>query len=202
MRSISSRRPSAGLVVAIVALFVALGGTSYAAVKISGVTIQKGTIPANRVVPNALTGKQIDEAKLGAVPLASKALSADNATAAQSAQSATSAQDAQALQGRDATKFLANSVRVTSNQATVVTGASETVTVSCAANEKGIAGGAAWIIPGGDLTTELDAQLNASLPVPATGGTNNMTGWRATGINRTGFDRLLRAYVVCVPATA
>jgi hypothetical protein len=218
--SFTIRRPSAALVVAIVALFAALGGTGYAAATLSGRDIQKRSIPANRVVPNALTGNQINESKLGPVPAAQQALtaqtaasattaghatSADRATTADSATSATSAtsaQDSQKLQGRDATAFLANSVRVVFSQATVLNNGSDTVTASCAANEKGIGGGAAWMLAGSESPTQLDAQLNSSYPIPSTGGTNNMTGWRAVGVNRAGGSRDLRAYAICVPKTA
>jgi hypothetical protein len=209
MRStISIRRPSASLVVAIVALFVALGGTGYAAATFSGRDIQKRSIPANRVVTNALGGGQINESKLGPVPVAQQALTAQTAASATdaghatSADSATTAQDAQKLQGREPGAFMANSVHVVSAQVTVSTGASRNITASCGPTEKGIGGGAAWIIPGTESPTELDAQLNSSLPIPTTGGTDNMTGWRAVGINRTGVDRNLRAYVICVPRAA
>lgn len=218
MRSTTaSRRPSASFVLAIVALFVALGGTSYAAVTLNGKEIQKNSIPANRIKANVLGTAQINENKLGVVPQASHATSADtavnatnadnaanatNAVNATNATNATSAQNSQTLQGRDATKFLANSVRVVSNQVTVATGGGNTITASCNANEKGIGGGGAWMLPASESVTELDAQLTASLPVPTTGGTDNMTGWRTAGRNQTGANRVLRAYVVCVPKTA
>lgn len=221
MRSIISiRRPSASMVVALVALFAALGGTGYAAATLSGKDIQKRSIPANRMVPNSLTGKQIKEHRLGVVPAARSALSAEtaasattagsattaesaqNATNAQNAQNAVNAQDAQKLQGKDSTAFMANSVRVALRAVTVGNGRSETVTASCAASEKGIGGGGGWFIGGSENLTEFDAQVNSSVPVPTTGGTNNMTAWRVAGINNTGFDRVLRAYVVCVPKTA
>lgn len=221
MRSTTaSRRPSAAFVLAIVALFVALGGSSYAAVTMNGKEIQKNSIPANRIKANVLGTAQINENKLGVVPQASHATSADtavkatnadnatnatnavNATNATNATNAVNAQDSQTLQGRDASKFLANSVRVVSNQITVGTGGGGTITASCNANEKGISGGGAWMIPSSESVTELDAQLTASLPVPTTGGTDNMTGWRTAGRNQTGANRVLRAYVVCVPKTA
>ena len=127
--SISIRRPSAALVVAMVALFAALGGTGYAAATLSGRDIQKRSIPANRIVHNALGGGQINESKLGTVPAAQQALTAQTAASATNAGHATSAdsattarsaapdaQDSQKLQGRDATAFLANSVRVVSTR--------------------------------------------------------------------------------------
>jgi hypothetical protein len=215
MRStFTTRRPSASLIVAIVALFAALGGTGYAAATINGRDIQKRSIPGNRVVNDGLGGKQINESKLGTVPLAQQALtaqtaaSATNAGHATSADSATSAnsaataQDAQQLQGRDASRFLANSVRVVLDQTAPVpdnTGAG--VSVSCNADEKAIGGGAAWIISG-NAVTELNAPITGSLPIPATPGTDHMTGWQAHGRNLTGANRSLRVYAICVPRTA
>jgi hypothetical protein len=218
MRStISIRRPSASMIVALVALFAALGGTGYAAATINGRDIQQRSIPGNRVVNNALGGKQINESKLGVVPVAQQALTAqtaqsateaghatnaDNATNAQNAVNAQTAQNAQQLQGRGPEAFLANSVRVRLASVNVRSGATDSIVIGCAASEKGIGGGAAWIVAGTDNPTELDAQLTASMPVPAAGGTDNMVGWKAAGLNNTGFDRLLRAYVICVPRTA
>ena len=212
MRSIVSvRRPSASMIVALVALFAALGGTGYAAATFSGRDIQKRSIPANRVVNNSLGGGQIDESRLGPVPVAQQALTAQTAASAtnaghadtaDTATNATNAQNAQQLQGRDATRFLANDVRVHTAQVSVPTGASNSVTASCAVGEKGIGGGAAWMIPSSDTPTGLDAQLNASFPLPASGGTAEITGWHAVGYNRVGAIRDLRAYVICVPRTA
>jgi len=217
MRSISSirrRRPSASMVIALVALFAALGGTGYAAAMINGRDIQKRSIPGNRVVNDGLTGKQVNESKLGTVPLAQQALTAQtaasattaaqatNADHARSADSATSAQDSLKLQGRDATRFLANSVRVVLNETGPIadnTGAG--VSVSCNAGEKAIGGGAAWIISG-NAVTELNAPLTASLPLPATPGTDHMTGWQAHGRNLSGVNRSLRVYAICVPKSA
>lgn len=80
-------RPSPALVVAIVALFMALGGTSYAALKItgknvanstlSGIDIKNKSLGPQEHKPDSLGGGQIDEAKLGTVPMAAKAGDAD-----------------------------------------------------------------------------------------------------------------------------
>ena len=43
------RRPSAPLVISVIALFAALGGTSYAAAKITGSEIAKKTIKGGNV---------------------------------------------------------------------------------------------------------------------------------------------------------
>jgi hypothetical protein len=79
-------------VVATLALFIALGGTSVAASNlISGSKIKKGSIPGDRIKKHALGATQIDIAKLGTVPHAAAAGTASHATAADSAGSATHA---------------------------------------------------------------------------------------------------------------
>src|SRR3954468_7741027 len=81
--------PSASTAVALLALFVALGGTGYAAVKLNGKNIKNKTIAGkklkNRTITgsklkkNTLTGKQIKESKLGTVPKAKLATTAGTA---------------------------------------------------------------------------------------------------------------------------
>jgi hypothetical protein len=76
------RTPSPALIISIVALFVALGGTSYAAVKLNGKDIKKGTVAGKALKKNTLTGVQIKESKLGKVPSAAKADTAGSASSA------------------------------------------------------------------------------------------------------------------------
>ena len=94
-------RPSAALVVAFAALFAALGGTGYAAAKVTGAMIANSTITgadvknkslgAKEHKPDSLGGGQINEAALGTVPNAVHAANADNAIHAQTAAKATDA---------------------------------------------------------------------------------------------------------------
>jgi hypothetical protein len=77
--------------IALLALFVALGGTGYAAVEINGKKIEKGTISGTALKSDTLTGKQIRESKLGQVPSAKTADSAKTAISATSAATATTA---------------------------------------------------------------------------------------------------------------
>jgi hypothetical protein len=111
------RLPSPALVVAGLALFVALGGTVYAAKKaridgkavkvksLPGNRLKVRSIPANRLKPGVLqgplgaqagpiTGAEIDELTLGQVPEAAHALSADTAQSALDAQTAVNAVNA------------------------------------------------------------------------------------------------------------
>lgn len=91
MHSMLRRRPSPSMILSLIALFVALGGTSYAVTKINGKNITKGTIPGDRVKKNSITGTQINESKLATVKQATSAKSADTAKTATSATTAGSA---------------------------------------------------------------------------------------------------------------
>jgi hypothetical protein len=84
MRRIRVRRPSPGLVIAVVALVLALGGGAYAAATITGADIRNGTITgkdikngsvpgAKKLKANSVTGRQVKESSLGQVPSAADA---------------------------------------------------------------------------------------------------------------------------------
>lgn len=111
------RLPSPAMVVAALALFVALGGTVYAAKKkaridgkavkvksLPGNRVKLRSIPANRLKPGVfstlsaqagpITGAEIDELSLGQVPEAAHAASADTAQSATDAQTAVNAVNA------------------------------------------------------------------------------------------------------------
>ena len=66
-------RPTPALIVAIVALFMALGGTSYAALKITGKNVANRSLGGNEMKKNTLDGDEINEAALGTVPKAADA---------------------------------------------------------------------------------------------------------------------------------
>ncbi len=61
MRRLISRRPSPAFVLSIIALFVVLGGTSYA---LSGSELNDRSVNAKKVKKNTLTNVEIDESKL------------------------------------------------------------------------------------------------------------------------------------------
>jgi hypothetical protein len=122
------RLPSPALLVAGLALFVALGGTVYAAKKarIDGRAVKVKSLPGNRLKPRSIaanrlkpgvlkdalgaqsgpiTGAEIDELTLGQVPEAAHAISADtaqSATDAQTAVNAVNAVNAQTVNGHSA----------------------------------------------------------------------------------------------------
>lgn len=81
-------RLTPSIVISILALFIAIGGTSYAAVKINGKNIKAGTVAGKALKKNTITGKQVKESSLGKVPAATTADTATNATNAATAANA------------------------------------------------------------------------------------------------------------------
>ncbi|HWM64930.1 MAG TPA: hypothetical protein VNP96_13195 [Solirubrobacterales bacterium] len=150
-------RGSPALVVSVVALFVALGGTVYAAKKIDGKAIRAKSLPGNRLKPRSvpanrlkpgvlkdarlsapLTGADINELTLGQVPSAAHAERADfaqSASDAQTALNAVNAVDAQTLNGHHAgclpgTQLFAGACW--QNSASVVTATAPLAAAECA----------------------------------------------------------------------
>ena len=116
-------RVSPAMGVAMIALVLSLGGTSFAqgaASKlgklISGSKIKRGSIPGDRLVKggvpgdriksNSITGKQINEKTLGTVPSATRAQRVTLADRATNAQRATNADNALALGGTAAAGYV------------------------------------------------------------------------------------------------
>jgi tail collar domain len=104
MRNWWGRKPSAALVVAVVALAVALSGTAIAASgRVSGdKLIKKGSLSGNRLRSHTLTGKQVNVAKLGKVRSAAEA---DIAAEATKAANATNSTNAAELGGRQPSEY-------------------------------------------------------------------------------------------------
>ena len=72
MRTRFRRRMTYANVMSTLALFVALGGSSYAAMKISGKNIERRSIPATKIERNSITGREVRESRLR-VPRAKQA---------------------------------------------------------------------------------------------------------------------------------
>jgi hypothetical protein len=135
MRRIRLRRPSAALVVASGALFVALGGASYAALRmpansVGSKQLRNGAVTSGKIANRAVTSPKINFSGFPTVPSAThadtatsattatnatKATKATNATNATTATNATNASNAAELGGRPAGAYaLARTLQPTS----------------------------------------------------------------------------------------
>jgi hypothetical protein len=89
MQKPRAKRPSPALIISMIALFVAIGGSAYAAKKIGTKEIKKNAITAAKIKKNAVTtakiknnavnGAKVNESTLGTVPRAADAVNATSA---------------------------------------------------------------------------------------------------------------------------
>ena len=99
-------RVSPSMAVALLALFVALGGTGYAAAKLNGRNIVNGSITGKKLKRNTLGGRQIKESSLGKVPSASDADLLDGRPSSAYLLVGNTAANSSHLNGFDASAFL------------------------------------------------------------------------------------------------
>ncbi|HYJ21522.1 MAG TPA: hypothetical protein VEW07_05815 [Solirubrobacterales bacterium] len=93
------KRPSPALVISILALFIALGGTSYAVTQlpknsVGTAQLKKNAVTGAKVKDGSLSGADVDVATLGTVPAASSSNRANSAQTADRAASAGAADTA------------------------------------------------------------------------------------------------------------
>jgi hypothetical protein len=145
MQRFHPRRPSAAMLVAIIALFVGLAGGAYAANAIDGNSIKNGSIKGSKLKKNTLTGTQINESTLGAVSDAKHADFATNAKHAdfigevENAAQADNAANAAKLGGIVAASY-PHGVHLVSKKS-VSDSENKTVTAFCPGNEVALGGG-------------------------------------------------------------
>jgi hypothetical protein len=160
-------------VVAFIALFVALGGSVYAAGKISGTQIKPGSVPGNRIKPKSLGGKQIKPKSL-----TGKQIKADSIGAAQIKESTLTGVTASAISGvQYATVTVPLSYSSSGSQGTAV----------CPVGTSVVGGGAS-------VSNESYAYINDSAPNPT------HAGWTATGRGGNGMTMTVTAICTAVQA--
>jgi hypothetical protein len=98
---------------------------------------------------------------------------------------------------------MAGATRIVTANGAAPDGSTPSATATCAATEKAIAGGAAFIITGfqdDNQVSQLAGLLvTGSRPQFAVGDPSLATGWEGYGRNNSGTTRTLRVYAVCVP---
>jgi hypothetical protein len=168
-------------VIACVALFVALGGSVYAAGKLSGNQIKTNSIPGNRVKKKSLTGKQIKPGSLTGTQIKAGSLTGAKIKAG----SLTSTQINQGtLTAVTASKITSILYATTTVQ---LGGAPGTGVASCPPGTNVTGGGAT-------VSNELQAFVNDSGP------NSTRNGWTATGFGEPGTSMTVTA--ICTAAAS
>jgi hypothetical protein len=160
------KRPSPALAISILALFVALGGTSYAVTQLAKNSVgnpqlKKNAVTGAKVKDGSLSGTDVDVATLGTVPTAA---SANRANSAQSATTAASA-------------GTADSARTA--------GSATTANSAGTADHAGTAD-SAGTAKTADKATTADSATNATNAVNATNATNATNAVNATNATTLG----------------
>ena len=189
-------RPSPAMVVACLALLVALGGTSVAAVSQLGrntvgtAQLQFGAVTGPKIRNNAVTSAKVRNRSLLRVDFAAGQLPA-GPTGPQGPPGPAGPNGAAGPPG------VIGAITVRTNSASVVDGAmdgvwnSSRVTRNCDGNERAISAGTSWGDDGADLrlvTQELEPLLNAQ---------NQVIGFVGVGGNDTGESSTFTVHVLC-----
>jgi hypothetical protein len=156
-------------VIACLALFVALGGSVYAAGKISGKQIKRSSLPGNRIKP-----KTIQPNRIKPKSLTGRQVKADSLTGAQ-------------IDEKTLTGVSAAALADVQYQATTVSLPGDwkptTVTANCPPG--------AYVVGGGETLSDDGARVNDSGP------SSLRTGWTATAFSGP-FDAEMTVTAICV----
>jgi hypothetical protein len=143
MKWLRPTRPSPALVISLIALFVALGGTGYAATQLAKNTVGTKQLKRNAVIGSkvknssltgadikngSLTGSDLSLSSLGTVPTAANATNASHASAADNA---THAGNADTVGGRSVVTFEKIVATNTTTPQTVLSLGGLTLTLTC-----------------------------------------------------------------------
>jgi hypothetical protein len=197
--------PKYANVTATLALFVALGGTSYAAATISSADVQNGSLRSVDIKNESLKSQDVDNGSLTGSDLKNgsiKSSDVDNASLlaadfkpGELPAGPTGPQGPQGVQGPQGPAGATNVVaRRTDN--IVPNGGAERHDVQCAAGERAVGGGAGF---GGvafdDRIILFSEPIEADGTIPEAGET--ATGWSAGGGNVSGFPQVMNVHVLC-----
>lgn len=187
-----SLRSSPALIVAIVALVVAMGGTSYAAVTLAKNSvlskhIKNGQVKTADLRASAVTGGKVKDGSLGAVDFAAGQLPAGPQVATGPAGPA----------GPQGVPGPVNTVTVVASS-TVAAGTFGSATATCPAGKEVVGGGPSL---GNVLTMVVTSSfplVNGADPLTiANGEYPAATGWRAFARNDSGSPQTIKVAIVC-----
>jgi hypothetical protein len=184
MTKFRSRRPSAALIVSIIALVAALGGTAYA-----GFKVPKNSVGSKQLKNNAVTTKKIKNGAVTASKINTAGLTVPNALHANSANTATTATTAAAASGLNGVSI----VRVAgiSNPAGLQAGGA----ANCPAGTNVIGGGAF------SSSGSTAVNINSSYPTRQHASDPEPNAWHVDMNNASGSSATFNVYAVCAPVS-
>ena len=196
MQKLLTRRPSPAMVVACVALVVALGGTSVAAVS---QLVPRNSVGPRQIQFGAVTGPKIRNNAVTSVKVANRSLLRADFAPGQLPAGPTGPMGPAGPAGPAGAAGPAGvigAITVRTAATSVVDGVdtvpdTERVQRNCEGNERAISAGTSWGDDGADLnlyTQELEPVLNA---------TNQVVGFIAVGGNDTGESSTFTLHVLC-----
>lgn len=172
-------------IVSCLALFVALGGSAYAATQ-----LPKDSVGSKQIKKNAVNSAKVKDRSLKAVDFKEGQLPAGP----QGLQGPKGDKGDQGASG--ATSVIAR----TAVQTGIGTGTLSTDSVGCEAGEHLVGGGAGFVVPGTNAY-DFPARLHGSVPTGANGkpvlDSAEASGWRASATNETGATRDFVVVALC-----
>lgn len=185
----NARRPSPAMAVALIALFVALGGSSYAALKVTSKNVKDNSLRSADIRNNSLKSADVKDGSL----------LSDDFAADQLPQGAKGDKGDTGPQGPKGDPGATTAVMRTGTPFTVGPTTFGTGTASCQPGERATGGG---------LFNETNVSvlhLTSSYPLPnpttapSTGNGQTPTGWRVWVANESGTPQeKLEVYVICI----
>jgi hypothetical protein len=196
-------RPTYGGVIATVALFVALGGTSYAALTITGKNIKNGTVTGSDLKNESVTGRDIDNGSLSGSDVRAGSLTssdlADGTLTAADFKAGELPAGARGLTGPPGPGAFADAV-VRTTDVPLPPDSRVTDAATCNPNEIALGGGAGYGSSDDQISILYDEPVESDGSIPEDGDVAN--GWRATGNNvhsaASGISATMTVFVVCV----
>jgi hypothetical protein len=193
MQRLLRHRPSPAMVVACIALIVALGGTSVAAVNalapnsVGPVQLKAGAVTKPKLRNNAVTGEKVLNHSLSAFDFVAGSLPRGPAGPAGPAGAAGPAGTVGPITVRQDSVVVAGGTGAQVQDGAYSTG---TVSVNCNPGEKAISAGTGW----SDDTAGRELWVQRITPVVTNGA---VTGYRGTGGNDSGNTSTFTLYVLC-----
>jgi len=181
-------------VTATLALLVAMSGTTYAAVAVTGRDIRNGTIRGVDIAKGTITSSKLRDRTIKGIDVANNTITSAKIRDAslmirdfKAGQVPVGPAGPQGVPGINAASSVL--VREALSPGLVAAGDTAAVSVACAAGEKAVSGGTT------SPSTVFD--VRSSRPVGAAGAGEIPVGWRVEAVNIAGAPNTLQVFAIC-----